>query len=146
MTHLTAGWESLCTKRSFIAGPVRPVLRCAAGMEALRYPIELAAQAIELFAVAVIVLAIVHATTRFLLQLQREQKDAYEGYKKYLGKSLLLALEFLVAADIVRTVALEPTLANVQILGLLVIIRTFLSWSLVVEMEGRWPWRAHQQK
>ena len=89
-------------------------------MEALRYPIELAAQAIELFAVAVIVLAIVHATTRFLLQLQREQKDAYEGYKRYLGKSLLLALEFLVAADIVRTVALEPTLANVQILGMLV--------------------------
>jgi uncharacterized membrane protein len=115
-------------------------------MEALRYAIELAAQAIELFAVTVIVLAIVHATTRFLLQLQREQKDAYEGYKRYLGKSLLLALEFLVAADIVRTVALEPTLANVQILGLLVIIRTFLSWSLVVEMEGRLPWRAHQQE
>jgi uncharacterized membrane protein len=54
----------------------------------------------------------------------------------------LLGLEFLVAADIIRTVALEPTMQNVIILGLLVVIRTFLSWSLVVEIEGRWPWRA----
>jgi uncharacterized membrane protein len=51
-------------------------------------------------------------------------------------------LEFLVAADIIRTVALEPTMQNVILLGMLVFIRTFLSWSLVVEIEGRWPWRA----
>jgi uncharacterized membrane protein len=115
-------------------------------MDVLRDAIERAAQGIELFAVAVIILAIVHSTIRYLLHLRREQKDAYESYKRYLGKTLLLALEFLVAADIVRTVALEPTMASVQILGLLVIIRTFLSWSLVVEMEGRWPWRAHEPK
>jgi uncharacterized membrane protein len=53
----------------------------------------------------------------------------------------LLGLELLVAADVVRTVALEPTLKNVGVLGLLVLIRTFLSWSLTVEMEGRWPWQ-----
>ena len=110
-------------------------------MEALRSAIELAAQAIELFAVAVIVLAIVHATTRFLLQLQREQKDAYEGYKRVPREVAIARTRVSCGRDIVRTVALEPTLANVQILGLLVIIRTFLSWSLVVEMEGRWPWR-----
>ena len=112
-------------------------------MEAIRYAIELAAQGIELFAVTVIVVAIVHATIRYLVRLQQQQKDAFERYKVYLGRALLLSLELLVAADIVRTVALEPTLDNVLILALLVIIRTFLSWSLVVEIEGRWPWHAH---
>ena len=58
-----------------------------------------------------------------------------------LGKSLLLGLEILVAADIVRTVALEATIQSVSVLGLLVLIRTFLSWALVVEIEGRWPWQ-----
>jgi hypothetical protein len=55
---------------------------------------------------------------------------------------LLLGLEILVAADVIRTVALEPTMRNVSILGLLVLIRTFLGWSLVVEIEERWPWRS----
>ena len=62
--------------------------------------------------------------------------------KVHLGKALLLGLEILVAADIIRTVALEATLESVCILGLLVLIRTFLSWALVVEIEGRWPWNA----
>jgi len=57
------------------------------------------------------------------------------------GKALLLGLEILVAADIIRTVALEATLNSVIVLGLLVLIRTFLSWALVVEIEGRWPWQ-----
>jgi hypothetical protein len=57
-----------------------------------------------------------------------------------MGRSLLLGLEFLVAGDVVRTVALEPTLTNVGVLGLLVLIRTFLGWSLAIEIEGRWPW------
>jgi len=54
---------------------------------------------------------------------------------------LLLALDFLVAGDVVKTIALEPTLGNVAVLGFLVIIRTFLSWSITVEMEGHWPWQ-----
>ncbi|HMD01787.1 MAG TPA: DUF1622 domain-containing protein, partial [Candidatus Baltobacteraceae bacterium] len=58
-----------------------------------------------------------------------------------LAKGLLLGLELLVAADVVRTVALEPTLNNVAILGLLVVVRTFLSWSMAVEMDGCWPWQ-----
>jgi uncharacterized membrane protein len=110
--------------------------------EGVRRAIELSAVLIEALAVVVILVAIVHGTGRYLFHLQRQHGDAYERYKRYLGKALLLGLEFLVAADIVRTVALEPTLLNVGILGLLVIIRTFLSWSLVVEIEGRWPWRA----
>jgi uncharacterized membrane protein len=103
--------------------------------------IELSALGIEILAVAIIVLAIVYGTGRFVLHTQRQVEDAYEQYKVHLAKALLLGLEFLVAADIVRTVALEPTLHNVGILGLLVVVRTFLSWSIVVEIEGRWPWR-----
>ncbi|MGH7795227.1 MAG: DUF1622 domain-containing protein [Candidatus Binatia bacterium] len=90
---------------------------------------------------AIIVIAIVQGSLRFLLSVANKPRDAYERYKNHLGKGLLLGLEFLVAADVVRTVVLEPTLQNVMILGLLVVIRTFLSWSLVVEIEGNWPWR-----
>jgi len=63
-----------------------------------------------------------------------------------LGKALLLGLEILVAADIVRTVVLEPTLQSIAVLGLLVLIRTFLSWALVVEIEGRWPWQPAREE
>ena len=108
----------------------------------MRHLIELSAQGIEALAVAIIVVAITHSTIRYLFHLSRQVGGAYEQYKIQRGKALLLGLEFLVAADIVRTVALEPTLQSVMILGLLVIIRTFLSWSLVVEIEGRWPWHA----
>jgi uncharacterized membrane protein len=107
----------------------------------MRNLIDFAAQGIETFAVAIIVIAIVHGSIRYLIHLNRQVADAYEQYKSQLGKALLLGLEFLVAADVVRTVVLEPTIENVVILGLLVMIRTFLSWSLVVEIEGRWPWQ-----
>jgi uncharacterized membrane protein len=107
----------------------------------MRNLIEIAAEGIEVFAVAIIVIAIVHGSVRYLIHIQKRVEDAYEQYKIQLGKALLLGLEFLVAADVVKTVVLEPTLQNVAILGLLVIIRTFLSWSLVVEIEGRWPWQ-----
>ncbi len=54
---------------------------------------------------------------------------------------MLLGLDLLIAADIIRTVTLEPTLENVAALGLLVVVRTFLSWALVLEADGRWPWQ-----
>jgi uncharacterized membrane protein len=108
----------------------------------LKDAIETAAAGIEILAVAVIVIAVAFGTARFVWHAQQRIEDAYEQYRVHLAKALLLGLEFLVAADIVRTVALEPTLMNVGILALLVVVRTFLSWSLVVEIEGRWPWRA----
>ena len=107
----------------------------------MRILIEYAALAIEVFAVAIIVIAVVHGTIRYLIRLNQQSGDAYQRLKAQLGKALLLGLEFLVAADIIRTVALEPNLQNVVILGLLVVIRTFLSWSLVVEIDGHWPWQ-----
>jgi uncharacterized membrane protein len=111
----------------------------------IRTFIAWAALAIEILGALVIMagvlrVAITRGTVRFLYQL--DKPGAYESYKHQMGKSLLLGLEFLVAGDVVRTVALEPTLNNVTVLGLLVLVRTFLAWSLTVEMERRWPWQA----
>jgi uncharacterized membrane protein len=114
----------------------------------IRAVIEMAALGIEILAVAIIVSSVVmaavsHGTVRFLFHLKTP--GAFETYKHQLAKPLLLALDFLVAGDVVRTIALEPTLNNVAVLGLLVIIRTFLSWSITVELEGHWPWRGKSQ-
>ena len=108
--------------------------------------IELAALAIEILAVGLIVVAIFYAMARYLAEVLSKPGSKYipgryQRLKTSLGRTLLLGLEILVAADIVRTVALDSTLEAVAILGLLVLIRTFLSWSLVVEIEGRWPWQ-----
>jgi uncharacterized membrane protein len=110
--------------------------------------IDLAALAIEVLAVVIIVAAVAGATVHFLYLALRRQHvhDIYRQYKTRLGKTLILGLEILVAADIVRTVALETTLESVVGLGLLVLIRTFLSWSLSVEIEGHWPWQAKREK
>ena len=110
----------------------------------VRSVIEWAALSIEVLGASIIVagvmrVAITRGTVRYLFQL--DKPGAYESYKHQMGRSLLLGLEFLVAGDVVRTVALEPTLTNVAVLGLLVLIRTFLGWSLAVEIDGRWPWQ-----
>lgn len=110
----------------------------------VRAVIEWAALGLEMLGALVIVVgvlrvAITRGTVRFLLKV--EDSAAYENYKHQIGRSLLLGLEFLVAGDVVRTVALEPTLNNVAVLGLLVLVRTFLAWTLTVEIEGRWPWQ-----
>ena len=68
------------------------------------------------------------------------------AFRRTLGRSILTGLELLVAADIIRTVAVEPTLQSVLVLGLIVVIRTFLSMSLQVEIEGRWPWQRAEPK
>ena len=109
--------------------------------------IEYAALAIEVLAVAIITVAILFATLRYLFQavLHPGVEGRYQELKLSLGKTLLLGLEILVAADIVRTVALEATIQSVTVLGMLVLIRTFLSWALVVELEGRWPWQPKRE-
>jgi uncharacterized membrane protein len=105
--------------------------------------IEYAALVIEILAVVIIVGAILYAMGHYIVRaaIHPEREELYKQLKVRLGKALLLGLEVLVAADIVRTVALEATLQSVAVLGLLVLIRTFLSWALVVEIEGRWPWQ-----
>lgn len=105
--------------------------------------IEVVSLVIEVLAVVIIVVSIAAASAGFLLRIgpRGAFAGAYAEYKVRLGRALLLGLEVLVAADIIRTVALEPSLQNVVVLALLVVVRTFLSWSLVVEIEGRWPWQ-----
>lgn len=75
---------------------------------------------------------------------RKDYTRAYEALRATFGRGVLLGLEVLVAADIIRTVAVDPTLDNLYVLGLLVAIRTFLSWSLEVEIDGRWPWQRNR--
>ena len=117
-------------------------------VEMIQDAIEWAAFGIELLAVGVIVVGVAlvafrHGTIRYVFYLN--DHGALAKYKQQLGKPLLLGLELLVAADVIRTVALEATLHNVAVLGLLVLVRTALSWSLTVEIEGRWPWQGRNQ-
>lgn len=105
--------------------------------------VEALGTGVDLAGVAVIVLGIVLATTiggRALLG-GRDGGDVYRAYRRNVGRAILLGLELLVAGDIIRTVAVEPTLESVAVLGLIVLVRTFLSFSLEVELEGRWPWQ-----
>ena len=106
---------------------------------------EPVATALELFGVAVIVVGVVLATAKFLSDLRSERrKEAYDRYRANLGRGILLGLELLVGADIVATVTAPLTFTSVGLLGLVVLIRTFLSFSLETEIEGQWPWRRRQ--
>jgi uncharacterized membrane protein len=101
------------------------------------------ARGVEALGIVTLVLGLAAALVRAGLALVGGQ-GANEGYRivrTVFGRSILLGLEFLVAADIIRTVAVQPSLQNVVVLGLIVLIRTFLSFSLGVEIDGRWPWR-----
>ncbi len=96
-------------------------------------------RAIELAGVAVILIGLFFAAFNFLREGSRE--GAYHELRATLGRAILLGLELLVAADIINTVAVEPTLDSLAVLAGIVLIRTFLSFSLEVEIEGKWPWQ-----
>jgi uncharacterized membrane protein len=103
---------------------------------------ELVSAGFEIAGVACIVGGFLFALVRAVpLAAARRGSAAYDAMRSIFGRSVLLGLEILVAADLIRTVAVDPTLNNLYVLGLLVLIRTFLSWSLDVELEGVWPWR-----
>jgi len=111
--------------------------------------IEIAALAIGVLAVLIIVIAVVYSTVRYLYQIivhHGRREEDYKSFRETLAKALMLGLEILVAADIIETVALETTLESVAVLGLLVLIRILLSWSLTVETEGRWPWQPQREQ
>jgi uncharacterized membrane protein len=110
-------------------------------MEQIREWIEIAAMGIETLAVAIMVSFIIIGTTRWVFHSVNKIAGGYERYRVVLGKTLLIGLELLVAADIIRTVALDSTLMSLALLGGLVVVRTFLGWSIVVEIEGCWPWQ-----
>jgi uncharacterized membrane protein len=104
--------------------------------------IEQSARVLEAVGICVILLGTLAATAVFLWRLWKraEFADIYTDYRRGLGRAILLGLEFLVGADIIGTVAVKPTYENLGVLALIVLVRTFLSFSLEVEIEGRWPW------
>ena len=103
--------------------------------------IELVGSAVDAVGVLILLVGAFYATICFLFRKQASDDTPYRTYRRNMGKAILLGLEFLVAADIIRTVVVAPTIENVIALGLVVIVRTFLSFSLEVELEGRWPWQ-----
>lgn len=108
-----------------------------------KHTIELIGSAFEVAGVGVLVLGSVIAFVRSIVSLirLRDVPVAYRHLRLYLGRSIVLGLELLIAADIIRSVAIDPTFASVGVLGLIVLVRTFLSWSLEVEINGEWPWQ-----
>jgi len=106
--------------------------------------IHLVTRVVEIVGTAIIVVGSFGALASFLLGLARAAtaRDLLVSrFRSSLGRSILLGLEFLVAADIINTVAVEPTIRSLIVLAGIVLIRTFLSFSLEVEIEGRWPWQ-----
>lgn len=100
---------------------------------------------VELVGVLLILGGAGAATARFLTRWASMGLDtAYREYRQHLGRAILLGLEFLVAGDIINTVAVDPTFRSVGVLAGIVVIRTFLSFSLEVEIDGRWPWARTQ--
>lgn len=104
--------------------------------------ISLAGYAIEAVGVLVIVFGSCMSSAVFMRTYRKFPAGvAYRTYRRQLGRSIILGLEFLIAGDIVRTVVVADTLENVAILGLIILIRSFLSLTLHLEVEGRWPWQ-----
>ncbi len=104
---------------------------------------------IGLLGVLVIVGGIVYGGARAIRDLivhKLSGDEVYAACRQRIGRGLVLGLEVLVAADIVETVAIQPTFSNIGVLALIVAVRTFLGWSLEVELEGHWPWHKAKLK
>ncbi len=104
--------------------------------------IEMVGGALDLIGVVVIAVGLLIAAARYVFGFFSEPAlNAYQQLRQDIGRAILLGLEILVAADIIRTVAVTPTMESVAILGVIVVIRTFLSISMQIEIEGRFPWQ-----
>lgn len=103
--------------------------------------VEVVGKVIDAAGTAAIVGGALMATYLAIRGLRQRQPGVYSAFRRYLGRSILLGLELLVAADIIRTIAITPTLESVGVLAGIVLIRTFLSFSLELEISGRWPWQ-----
>ncbi|MFC0679992.1 DUF1622 domain-containing protein [Lysobacter korlensis] len=108
--------------------------------------IETVGEAVDVAGVAVMVVGALIASVLALGRLAKREELVYRRYRQSLGRAILLGLELLVAADIIRTVAVAPTLESVAVLAAIVLIRTFLSFSLELEITGRWPWQKNDDR
>jgi uncharacterized membrane protein len=110
--------------------------------------VEITGSVIETLGVAVIAGGALYAIIRTIIYYVKRDnslKITFQDFRRDLGRSILLGLEFLVAGDIIRTVAVEPSFRSVGLLAVIVVIRTFLSFSLEVEMSGKLPWKKDVQ-
>ncbi len=110
-------------------------------MESYRHIMDLVGTSVDGIGVFVIIGGATVATARLVLHRAHDTGNYYSLYRQDVGRAILLGLEFLIAGDIIRTVVVAPTMQNVLVLGLIVLIRTFLSLSLQLEIEGKLPWR-----
>ena len=110
-------------------------------MENFRQLMEIIGTAVDGVGVLIVAAGALVATARLLVHRAHNAGNYYSSYRQDIGRAILLGLEFLIAGDIIRTVVVAPTIQNVLVLGLIVLIRTFLSLSLQLEIEGRLPWR-----
>jgi uncharacterized membrane protein len=108
--------------------------------------VESVGKVVDAGGVGIVVIGALIATVLALRMVLRKEPGAYESYRRLLGRSILLGLEFLVAADIIRTVAVTPTFRSVGVLAVIVVIRTFLSFSLELEITGKWPWQKRRDQ
>ncbi len=110
--------------------------------ESIKDLVEIVSTGFEVAGVATIVIGFAIALWRaYVVRGSDSDQTSYLVLRSVFGRSILLGLEILVAADLIRTVAVDPTLENLAVLAALVGLRTFLSWSLEVEIDGRWPWQ-----
>ena len=110
-------------------------------MEYYRQIMDVVGTSVDGVGVFIVVGGALVATARLALHRARSTGNYYSLYRQDVGRAILLGLEFLIAGDIIRTVVVAPTLQNVLVLGLIVLIRTFLSLSLQLEIERKLPWR-----
>ena len=103
--------------------------------------IETVGEVIDVLGVIAIVVGVVFAIVDAAIRGLRRQRPVYTRFRRALARAILLGLELLVAADIIKTVAVTPTLDSVAVLAFIVLIRTFLSWALELEVTGHWPWQ-----
>ena len=103
--------------------------------------ISIVGETVDVLGVIAIVVGVLYAILDAALRGIRRLHPIYTRFRRVLGRAILLGLELLVAADIIKTVAVTPTLDSVVVLAIIVLIRTFLSWSLELEISGRWPWQ-----
>lgn len=110
-------------------------------MENIKIYIDYVATILEILGILAIFLGTIFEIGKFAFLIKSKHSVRYIELRQAIGKSILLGLEILIAADIIATVVADPTLKSVSILGLIVLIRTFLSLSLQVELDGKFPWQ-----
>jgi uncharacterized membrane protein len=116
-------------------------------VDTVRDALEVIGLSLEVFGAVIITAGILAAAIRFLRsEKQHPGRSAYYSFRRNIALSLLLGLEVLIAADVIRSVSVSESIESLGILAIVVLIRTFLAWTLTVEESGRWPWQPRREQ